>query len=149
MVRGVTVTGRLIDRATGRPVQAWVAYAALRENPHWARVPGFESPTDGHFPMPNHPSQADGSFRMVVPPGRGFLVAYVQYQADRFIPAGIQSNRHPGVPADALDMRYNTVPFPLFPQNFPAVRLIDIASGTESLTCDLTFDSGITPPPAP
>ena len=61
-----------------------------------------------------------------------------------YIPAGIPSKRHPGAPADALDMQYDTVPFELFPQNFPAVRPIDIAPGTESLTCDLTFDSGVT-----
>ena len=41
-------------------------------------------------------------------------------------------------------MQYDTVPFELFPQNFPAVRPIDIAPGTESVTCDLTFDSGLT-----
>jgi Carboxypeptidase regulatory-like domain len=105
MVRGVVVTGRLIDRATNRAVQAWVAYAALRNNPHWNRVPGFESPTSTSYPMPNHPSQADGGFRLVVPPGRGFLVAYIQYQSDRYVPAGVPPKGRPGEPADALEMR--------------------------------------------
>src|SRR5262249_32820448 len=41
MVRGVVVKGRLIDRANGRPVQAWVGYAALRDNPYWSRLPGW------------------------------------------------------------------------------------------------------------
>ena len=39
MARGVVVTGRLIDRGTNRPVLASVSYAALRNNPHWPRVP--------------------------------------------------------------------------------------------------------------
>ena len=142
MVRGVVVTGRLIDRATNRPVQAWVAYAALRDNPHWNRVPGFQSPSGPNYPMPNHPSQADGRFRLVAPPGRGFLVAYIQYQPDRYIPAGVPSKGRPGAPADALEMRYDSVPFELFAQNFPAVQPVDIAPGTASINYDLTFDSG-------
>ena len=46
----------MIDRRTNRPVQAWAAYAALRENPHWKRVPGFEIANNLlTYPMPNHP----------------------------------------------------------------------------------------------
>jgi RNA polymerase sigma factor (sigma-70 family) len=146
MVRGVVVTGRLIDRTNGRPVQAWVAYTAPRDNPYWARLPGW-IPTvgNGNRPSPGWhvPSMADGSYRIVVPPGRGFLVAHIQYQPDRYIPAGIPSKRHPGAPADALDMHYDTVPFGLFPSNFPAVCPVDIAPGTVSATYDLTFDSGL------
>jgi hypothetical protein len=86
---------------------------------------------------------ADGSLRIVVPPGRGFLVAHIQYQADRYLPAGVPSKRYPGAPADALDVRYDTVPFELFTANFPAVRPIDITPGTESASYDLTLDSGV------
>jgi hypothetical protein len=146
MVRGTVVTGRLIDRANGRPVQAWVAYTAMKDNPYWTRLPGW-IPTLGNrnHPSPGRhvPSMADGSFRIVIPPGRGFLVAHIQYQSDRYIPAGIPSKQHPGAPADALDMLYDTVPFELFPSNFPAVRPIEIAPGSETATYDLTFDSGI------
>jgi RNA polymerase sigma factor (sigma-70 family) len=145
MVRGVVVSGRLMDRATGRPVQAWVAYAALRDNPHWARLPGFPAKGNRYHPNPgwHAPSMADGSFRLVVPPGRGFLVAHIQYQSDKFIPAGVPPKERPGAPADALSVHYDTVPFELFPQNFPAVRPVDIAPGSESMTCDLTVDSGV------
>jgi RNA polymerase sigma factor (sigma-70 family) len=146
MVRGVVVTGRLIDRANGRPVQAWVGYAALRDNPHWARLPGWIPTVNNRYsPSPgwHAPSMADGSFRIVVPPGSGFLVAHIQYQADRYLPAGVPSKRYPGAPADALDVHYDTVPFELFPSNFPAVRAIDIALGAESASYDLTLHSGV------
>jgi hypothetical protein len=86
---------------------------------------------------------ADGSFRLVALPGKGFLVAFIQYQSDRFLPAGVPNKRMPGAPADALDVRYDTVPFELFTSNFPAVSPIDIAPGTGTITCDLTFDSGV------
>ncbi len=147
MVKGVLVSGRLTDRATGGPVQAWVAYAAMRDNPNWSRVPGFESPPLGNKYGPNPgthvPSLADGSFRLVALPGKGFLVAHIQYQSDRYLPAGVPNKRVPGAPADALDVRYDTVPFELFPSNFPAVQPIDIAPGTETITFNLTFDSGV------
>jgi hypothetical protein len=146
MVRGVVVTGRLIDRANGRPVQGWVGYAALKEDPHWSRLPGWIPAVNNRYsPSPGWhvPSMADGSYRIVVPPGRGVLAVHVQYQADRYLPAGIPSKRHPGAPADALEPYYATVPFEIFPQNFPAVRPVDIAAGTESATYDLTLDSGV------
>jgi hypothetical protein len=67
MVKGVVVTGRLIDKANGRAVQAWVGYAALRDNPHWSRVPGFQSSLGNSYrPTRYVPAMADGSF----PPGR-------------------------------------------------------------------------------
>jgi hypothetical protein len=145
MARGVVVSGRLMDRASGRPVQAWVAYAALRDNPHWARVPGFELQANRYHPDPwrHVPSIADGSFRLVVLPGRGLLVAHFQYQSDRYIPAGVHPRGRPDAPPDALEVRYDTVPFELFTQNFPAVLPIDIAPGTRSATYDLTLDSGV------
>ncbi len=147
IVKGVVVTGRLTDKTTGRPVQAWVAYAAMRDNPNWSRVPGFTLTLgkNRHGPSPglHVPSMADGSFRLVALPGKGFLVAHIQYQSDRFLPAGVPNKRMPGAPADALDVHYDTVPFELFPSNFPAVEPIEIAPGTESITCNMTFDSGV------
>ncbi len=147
MVKGVVVTGRLTDKATGRPVQAWVAYAAMRDNPNWSRVPGFTFTLGknkyGPSPGLHVPSMADGSYRLVALPGKGFLVAHIQYQSDRFLPAGVPNKRMPGAPASALDVHYDTVPFELFPSNLPAVEPIEIAPGTETITCNLTFDSGV------
>jgi RNA polymerase sigma factor (sigma-70 family) len=146
LLQGVVVTGRLTDRASGRPVQAWVGYAALRDNPYWSRAPGFRPGpgfSNGYRPVHYVPSMADGSFRLVTLPGKGFLVAFIQYQADRFLPAGVPNKRMPGAPADALDIHYDTVPFELFPSKFPAVKPIDVAEGTQSFTCDLSFDSGV------
>ena len=76
-------------------------------------------------------------------PAKGSWSRIIQYQSDRFLPAGVPNKRMPGAPADALDVHYDTVPFELFPSNFPAVKPIDIAPGTETITCDLTFDSGV------
>ncbi len=145
MVRGVFAHGRLIDRATKRPVQAWVGYAAMHDNPNWSKSPGFDMAINKYSPSPGRhvPSMADGSFRLVVLPGQGFLVAHIQYQADIFLRAGVPPKGRPGAQPDALEMRYDTVPFELFPQNFPAVRPINVPAGADSIECNLTFDSGV------
>jgi hypothetical protein len=77
-----------------------------------------------------------------VPPGRGFLVAYTDDQSDPFIPAGVPPKGRPGAPVDALEMSYDTVPFGIYTQNYAVVQPVDIAPGTASINCDLTFDSG-------
>jgi protocatechuate 3,4-dioxygenase beta subunit len=146
VVRGVVVRGRLTDQANGQPVQAWVAYAALRDNPHWARIPGFAKALNSMAPSPGRhvPTMADGSFRLVVPPGRGFLVAHLQYQSSQFLPAGVPPKGAPGAPPDALAVTYDTVPFALWTQNYPAVLPIDIQPGAESFACEMHVDSGAT-----
>ena len=145
MVKGVVVTGRMTDKATGRPVQAWVGLRRAARQSELVSRARFSIITrePAIRPMRYVPSMADGSFRLVVLPGKGFLVAFIQYQSDRFLPAGVPNKRMPGAPSDALDVHYDTVPFELFPSNFPAVKPIDIAPGTETITCDLTFDSGV------
>lgn len=145
MVRGVTVKGRVFDRTSKRPVQAWVAYAALRNNPNWSQIPGFDRGSNRYHPDPGThvPAMADGRFQIVVPPGSGFLVAHIQYQADIFIPAGVPPKQRPGAPPDALSAQNDTVPFEVWPLNFPAVRPVEIPEGVTTFDCDLTLDSGV------
>ena len=146
MVKGVVVTGPF-DRQGHRPSRPGLG--GLRRNARQSALVArarISSPTSGtgtgrsastcrRWPTA---ASAWSSF-----PAKGFLVAYIQYQSDRFLPAGVPNKRMPGAPADALDVHYDTVPFELFPSNFPAVKPIDIAPGTETITCDLTFDSGV------
>ncbi len=147
MVRGVVVTGRLIDRANGRPVQAWVAYAALRGQPALETLAGVPDRDGNRKPPRTRMARAiDGGREL--PAGR----AAGPRVPRRAHPVSIRQV-HPGrCPSEGearctgrcpLASRYDTVPFELFPQKFPAVRPVDIAPGTASVTCDLTFDSGV------
>ena len=62
--RGVIITGRLIDPATGRPVRAGqISYVKLPTNPH----PGDNNQA--------RTSPIDPTFRLTVPPGEGMLYA--------------------------------------------------------------------------
>jgi RNA polymerase sigma factor (sigma-70 family) len=72
--RGVWVTGRVIDRTSGRPVRAIVQYLAFRDNPHLGDYPEaalFKGITfSGEV---EYRTDADGRFRAVALPGSGIL----------------------------------------------------------------------------
>ena len=71
--RGSWIQGRVVDRATGRPVQAILGYYPLRDNPHVKDYPDalFLKRSMPH--LPEFPTDADGRFRAAVPPGGGLL----------------------------------------------------------------------------
>jgi hypothetical protein len=75
---GVWITGRVIDKATGNPVPAFVQYAPLLSNKH-AAIPEYQAVEGVRFfqgPQGSGTTAADGSFRVVGLPGAG-LVAVV------------------------------------------------------------------------
>ena len=72
--RGVWVTGRVINRSTGRPAKAIVHYLAFRDNPHLKDYPGaviFKGITGSR--EIEYRTDADGRFRAVALPGGGIL----------------------------------------------------------------------------
>ncbi len=73
--RGVWIEGKVINRSSGRPVKAIVQYLAFRDNPHVKDYPEaaiFKGIT-GSSEL-QYPTDADGRFRAVAPPGGGILV---------------------------------------------------------------------------
>jgi hypothetical protein len=98
--RGVIITGKLIDRATGKPIRGFGMVSVLQDNPFVKDFPAF-----GNFHMQQ--TGEDGVFRTVTLPGPVLLM---------------------GGPNDwAAHMRYKkVVPDPKYPQyftkdpNFPA-----------------------------
>ncbi len=73
--RGVWVTGRVINRVSGRPVSATVQYLTLGDNPHLKDYPGakISSGIDGSDEV-EYRTDADGRFRAVAIAGAGILV---------------------------------------------------------------------------
>jgi RNA polymerase sigma factor (sigma-70 family) len=74
--RGVIVTGRVIDRATGKVIPGWAAAAVLSDNP-FARDYRFGSfATANGMPFIAHSGEldADGTFRLVTLPGPVLLM---------------------------------------------------------------------------
>ena len=70
----VLVTGRITDKATGKPVRARVWYRPLQDNEFEDRTPGYT--IEGHGPWANGDDQltdADGVYRVNALPGPGLL----------------------------------------------------------------------------
>jgi RNA polymerase sigma factor (sigma-70 family) len=82
--RGIAVRGRLLDKATGKPVQGRVLYAVLNDNPH---LKDFATLNTG-FSMVDGRTSADGSFAVTAIPGPGLLCAMAD-DVERFCGAEI------------------------------------------------------------
>src|SRR5262249_7526326 len=74
---GVVVTGKVIDRATGKPIPGWAMAAVLSDNPfvkdyNYAK---FKRPTGMPFIAASEEMDAAGTFRLVTLPGPVLLTA--------------------------------------------------------------------------
>jgi hypothetical protein len=69
MVKGVEIRGRITDKATGKPVQANLRYVPLKGNSH----PAIDAFRNAYL---DFSAKWDGTFRAVVAPGPGLLLAY-------------------------------------------------------------------------
>jgi RNA polymerase sigma factor (sigma-70 family) len=68
--KGVVITGKMLDKTTGKPVPGHVMVAVLQHNPFAKNYPSF----DGSAWFPMQQTGADGSFRLVGIPGPVLLM---------------------------------------------------------------------------
>jgi len=71
--RGAWVEGRVVDRATGKPVQAVVEYCPYADNPHLQEYAGASFLDHNIGDEAVFPTDAQGRFRAVALPGGGVL----------------------------------------------------------------------------
>jgi RNA polymerase sigma factor (sigma-70 family) len=152
LARGVVVTGRLTDRATGRPVPGGLRYAPLPENTFFGK-PGHDS---YKYERLTTPVEADGRFRIVVIPGPGVLMA--QAHQTEGAPGGLRINpfrqaeftpeERKRVPvADEDDGARYFIAAANARESLElnhAVKLLDLAEGSGPVTCDLSLERGRT-----
>jgi hypothetical protein len=131
LTRGVVVTGRVRDKATGKGVAGCtILFIALPEN-RMAKTEGlFLATTSG----------ADGRFRLVTVPGPGVLLAQAPWS---FKVDGIPIFIYKPAAFDAADRRrVKTAPVDL--DLFNACKVVDAKESDAALTCDLALDPGKT-----
>lgn len=73
LVRGTVLTGRVTDATTGRPIVGGVQYSPLAGNTAVLELPGYDIHRRGAM---TYHLNADGRYRVVVPPGLGILTVY-------------------------------------------------------------------------
>ena len=122
---GVIVTGRLIDKVTGRVVPPGeVEYTKSPDNVANGDARGFTR-------------LADGAFGLTVPPGRGMIAgaAAVEGTFDPYVAAHLK----------AADRRNNKIEDRLYPHKLvgqQTYRFVDIPAGSGPLTVDLELTRG-------
>lgn len=131
--RGVWVTGRVTDKATGKPVASGIEYYALADNPHLKGV----KLDDNNW----QPTRDDGTFRTAALPGPGIIAVRSTYERYRM---GIGADRIKGQRAQAGMDLIRTKPYLLHPGNYHVLVPIDPEPDAESITCDVVLDPGRT-----
>lgn len=125
--RGIEITGRVFNKATGEPIQADVTYHALADNPHLKNITG-PIYGEGNFVDGRTHGKADGSFFVIGLPGSGYLTVLA-----------IQDDFHkPKRPADWEKL----VPYVNFapPVVHAWFRINPSEKDPKSLRCDIALD---------
>jgi RNA polymerase sigma factor (sigma-70 family) len=132
------VSGRIVDRASGKPVQGWVEYRPFADNPELKRNPLL---AESRWPPYRVESMLDGDGRYSLPalPGRGVLVARITGEYRRA--AITAADRRPGIVDKTDPELFDTKPLPTWVAEGNAYQLIDVAAG-KNVTCDFTVDPG-------
>jgi len=129
VTRGVIITGRLIDQATGRPVRArHVDYVKLPTNPN-----------DGD-PGTGHGGAIVPTFKMTVPPGEGLLYATARGDESPYTRVRLRKadkGKGIGGPGDGEAMTITL-------NHYHAYKFIDVPADTKDFTVDLELTRGLT-----
>jgi len=152
VARGIVVSGRLIDRATGKGVRGSIRFVPLPSN-KYAGKPGYDS--YNYSRMMGDDVDADGRFKLAVPPGPGVLMAEV-YGGEK-ANGGQELCPYKQAEFDAKDREHvkliengehrfftainNSREF-LDLEN--AVKYLDLAPDAGTATCDLFVERGMT-----
>jgi hypothetical protein len=149
LAKGVVVTGRVIDKQTGKGVQAGIRFAPLTDNKFFGTKPGFDNYRSERTMQSN---DKDGSFRFVTIPGKALVMAQV-HEGEKFHGEHLCRYRRAVPDPDHKDLfRYDkdndmwivtTAGGLEFLSVENAVKVVDIKETGET-TVDLHVDCGVT-----
>jgi protocatechuate 3,4-dioxygenase beta subunit len=146
LTRGIMARGRVVDKATGKPVQGSILYAPLAGNTAFRDTPAGEFIKH----VANGESIGDdGTFRVIVGPGPGAILIQVQSgppggdeRGSRYLPARRDTNDGaPGFGGNQ-DMLTGAANQAIFLPIYQAYALINPKPGDESVTCELKVVPG-------
>lgn len=147
MFRGVLVTGRVTDESTGGPVGAEATYFPVFPNDHVVRgVGGMQADAVGAFSTGH--SQRDGSFKVVVLPGPGFIGIRAsqrgRFQSASVDPAafyqkqGVAYGGGLGASSRSIVTALGSGAMSAMPQsNFEAIELLNVDPSTEKIELEM------------
>jgi protocatechuate 3,4-dioxygenase beta subunit len=146
--RGIIVSGRVIDRRTGRPVRAYVTYAPLLNNRDFTSTPGYAGPPSSFqiwITDCETATDADGRYRVTALPGPGALFVRTADDSKLYTrPNVAREDQDPAI-YDKSAERFKTRGGGglHFLANLNAYRLIKPTADASELTADFALDSGV------
>ena len=128
LAHGVIVEGRVVDRASGRPLNAAVSYHAAGDNPALEGAPAFKALNRYSYPYALRVrAKPDGSFAVAGLAGKGVLVVEV---FDRDYPEIDEKDwGERGVYTPEPETRHAVVPLDLKPGDAPGPREVRVERG--------------------
>jgi beta-lactamase regulating signal transducer with metallopeptidase domain/protocatechuate 3,4-dioxygenase beta subunit len=131
LTRGIWISGRVTDKATGAPALAQVFYRPTAANPNVAKFDAFDPGAIAPLRM----TKSDGSFRQLAMPGHGVVWArgmrYLYRWAGQDLKAMEPSTRDAYADLKARGLGA-----------LNALHEFDAKPGSESIACDLVLDPG-------
>lgn len=146
--RGIVVSGRVTDGATGRPVRARVVYCPLANNENFERTPGYAAPqaqlglwVDSREMI----TGADGRYRLTALPGPGALFVRAMNREAQFAqPSVRKEDRDPEIYDQEGEVFLTVGLGDIFPmRHLHAYRLIRPAADATALTADFALETGL------
>jgi beta-lactamase regulating signal transducer with metallopeptidase domain/protocatechuate 3,4-dioxygenase beta subunit len=136
--RGVWVTGRVTDRATGKPVSAHIHYITFPDNKQAQGLEEFEFGRHGMGVQDMFRTDADGRYRVVALPGRGIIGVRSILTP---YPGGQGYHDIEGAEDRESFMKFNGVFSPS--EKFPtAVKETQVDQNAAENVCDFELDAG-------
>jgi RNA polymerase sigma factor (sigma-70 family) len=130
--RGTWLNGKVVDRE-GQPLRSYVAYNVFEDNPY------FDDPFALFVSRTTAMTRDDGTFRLLILPGRGLIGAGAE--EDRYC-FGEGADRVAGL--DRGSGRFRTYPSQVAPRDFHTLLEVRPARGAESIRCTVVLRPGRT-----
>ena len=130
--KGIFVSGRVTDAATGRGLRATVTYNAYADNPNLKGIDRLARSTTI--------TAEDGSYRLVGLPGRGIVTANLDEMRRGWCVTGFGVDKVPGF--EATKQGFPTVPETVYPHMVNSLAAVDAKDA--QVTTDLRITGGRT-----
>jgi RNA polymerase sigma factor (sigma-70 family) len=145
LVRGIRVTGRVIDKATGEPVSAALWYTPLADNKFFKDLPGNEW---YRMVSQGHRTEKDGSYTLLALPGTGLIKVRAEVEPNPYVEAAVDpadAKKAYSTKGDGLGPSFLSAAGhiePLFGHN--AYRIIEPDAAAGACPCNFELDRGRT-----
>ena len=133
--RGIWITGKATDVATGRPVAAVIDYFPFLSNPHAEHYPNFDPRVTSIAVKTRYKTDGTGQFRLVGLPGGGVVTARTD---DRSYRAGVGADAIKGRTEHGELLTYDRIS----PALYRSLKEVNVPEGADSFACDLGLDPG-------